>query len=352
MKLIIPIAGRSSRYPGMRPKWSLTMPNGELMLERTISGLDLEKISELIIIGLEEHFENYNISREYIINSLSTKIKNQNKKVNLLLLPNQTNSQPTTIFKYLKNQKDDFAFYIKDCDNYFEHKPSEGNIVAYIPLSDLDLIAAGTKSYIRFNRFQEIEQIAEKSIISSNFCCGGYGFSSSKGFIETYKSLDGENDNSLYISHIIHKQLLEGLIFNAERAFNFEDYGTAKEYFSFTKEVTTIFCDFDGVLVNNSSKFSSQPWNYIPNEENLKHLESFLKSSPLSVLVITTSRPDTEKQNIVKFLKEFNIQCHSIITDLPHSKRLLINDFSTTNPFPSAHAINLPRNSKILNQYL
>ena len=44
--LIIPCAGRSSRYPNLRPKWLLTHPDGDLMLEKvvdalTINGLDL-----------------------------------------------------------------------------------------------------------------------------------------------------------------------------------------------------------------------------------------------------------------------------------------------------------------------
>ena len=126
---------------------------------------------------------------------------------------------------------------------------------------------------------------------------------------------------------LLHKQLLEGSIFKADRAKKFEDYGTQKEYFSFIKEVSTIFSDFDGVLVENSSKFALKPWSYIPNEANLKHLASFLEASPNSVLVITTSRPDTEKDNIERFLKSFNIKCHSIVTNLPHAKRMLINDF-------------------------
>ena len=29
--LLLPVAGQSARYPGMRPKWLLTMPNGKLM---------------------------------------------------------------------------------------------------------------------------------------------------------------------------------------------------------------------------------------------------------------------------------------------------------------------------------
>ena len=34
MAVIIPCAGRSSRYPGTRPKYLLTMYDGELMFEK------------------------------------------------------------------------------------------------------------------------------------------------------------------------------------------------------------------------------------------------------------------------------------------------------------------------------
>jgi hypothetical protein len=37
-----------------------------------------------------------------------------------------------------------------------------------------------------------------------------------------------------------------------------------------------------------------------------------------------------------------------IITELPHGKRILINDFSNTNPYPSATAVNVVRDSKEL----
>ena len=55
MKLIIPVAGSSTRYQGTRPKWLLTMPNGLLMIEKSLSGLDLENIEEIIIIMLKDH---------------------------------------------------------------------------------------------------------------------------------------------------------------------------------------------------------------------------------------------------------------------------------------------------------
>ena len=55
MKLILPVAGKSSRYPGMRPKWLLTFPNGQLMIEKSLIGLDLNKTQEVVVIMLKDH---------------------------------------------------------------------------------------------------------------------------------------------------------------------------------------------------------------------------------------------------------------------------------------------------------
>ena len=74
-----------------------------------------------------------------------------------------------------------------------------------------------------------------------------------------------------------------------------------QEYFEYIKNVRSIFCDFDGVLVRNSSKFSSPPWQYKPNIDNLKSLSDYLRKSPFSKIIITTSRPNNQKQNIINF---------------------------------------------------
>ena len=48
--LIIPCAGKSSRYPGDKPKWLFTHPDGKIMLEKSISPfLKNKKIKSKII---------------------------------------------------------------------------------------------------------------------------------------------------------------------------------------------------------------------------------------------------------------------------------------------------------------
>ena len=61
--------------------------------------------------------------------------------------------------------------------------------------------------------------------------------------------------------------------------------------------------------------------------------------------------------------KEFHFITRTMLNDLGfkecelimgvhHSKRILINDFANTNRFPTASAINLPRDSDTLKDYL
>ena len=57
-----------------------------------------------------------------------------------------------------------------------------------------------------------------------------------------------------------------------QEAQNYEDYGTSKEYLAYNNQTSTIFCDFDGVLLKNSNKFSKSPWTYEPIDENIKAL--------------------------------------------------------------------------------
>jgi 2-C-methyl-D-erythritol 4-phosphate cytidylyltransferase len=57
--LILPVAGRSSRFPGMRPKWLLTMPDGKLMLEKAVECLEMNDFDRILVVCLKEHLDTY-----------------------------------------------------------------------------------------------------------------------------------------------------------------------------------------------------------------------------------------------------------------------------------------------------
>lgn len=346
--LILPVAGKSSRFPGMRPKWLLTMPNGNLMVEEAVKGLELQKYSKIIIICLNEHLKKY-CDLEMLRKTFK---RNISKKIEFLILKRPTSCQAETVAKAIKKFSLSGAIYIKDCDNYFESEYINSNAISTVNLNEIDLIDAKNKSYVQLGNKGNVENIVEKKVISDDFCCGGYGFKSGIKFLEIYEGLKKKNpEEEIYISHVIYAMLLNGENFTTNRAKNYVDFGTLREYRHYCDKFITVFCDVDGVLLENGSKFQKNGWATKPIKENLSKLIELQKKG-LLYLVITTSRPKDQEDFVIKSLSKMGLKVDAYLHSLPHTKRLLINDFSLTNPYPTAMSINLPRNSINLESYL
>ena len=57
--LLLPVAGRSSRFPDMRPKWLLSFPDGLMMIEKAIDHLDLSEVDDIYVVCLQEHLDKF-----------------------------------------------------------------------------------------------------------------------------------------------------------------------------------------------------------------------------------------------------------------------------------------------------
>ena len=339
--LIIPVAGKSSRFPDMRPKWLLTMPDGKLMIEKSVEGIDLSVFTRVVIVCLGEHLSKYT-SKESVISSFSNAT---GITPDIAVLDEPTSSQSETICKAIEVASINGAFFIKDCDNVFTCVPEPLNRVTTVDLNTVELIDAKNKSYVEVDSLGVISNIVEKQVISNQFCCGGYSFQDSDEFIKTYKNI--KTDDEIYISHIIYKMLLDGHEFNMLSATNYLDWGTLREYRHYCKQHITLFCDVDGVLLKNGSKFSPNGWKTEGLEKNLRKIASLQEKGYL-YLVLTSSRPESEIEYTKNELAKFDVKVDRCLFGLPHTRRYLINDFSPTNPYPSAVSINIERDSEIL----
>jgi hypothetical protein len=346
--LILPVAGISSRYPGMRPKWLLTMPNGKLMIEESVSKINCKFFKKVFIVALKNHIEKY-CNRKLLISSLKRNISNN---VELVELEKATSCQAETVAILIKKKKINGAILIKDCDNQFsindKFLKKISNSVYAIDINTLDLVDAKNKSYIEKNIYNNVINIVEKKIISDFFCCGAYGFQSAKSFLSN-ASILLKTSNDVYISHVILRMLLNGSQFKYNDARNYLDWGTLREFRNWQRKTITIFCDFDGCLVINGSKFGKLGWNTIPIFKNLNSLKKICQTHNVK-LIIVTSRPKSQIKFIKNVLGKYDLKNINIITDLPHGKRILINDFSNTNSYPSASAINVIRDSEELSE--
>jgi hypothetical protein len=347
--LVIPMAGKSSRFPNMRPKWMLTHPmSNRFMAIESILGLNLDFFDKIYFICLEEHEEQYSFSYGFKKEIESLNLQN---KTEISFLKEQTKSQSETVYNFLIQNNIDGFIFIKDSDGYYQcNIETENNQAAFFDLNDMDNINARTKSYIEFDINGIITNIVEKKVISSTFSVGGYGFSSASEFCKTYeKFIDTEEE--CYISHIIFDMILSGSLFYGIKTSDFKDWGTIESWNLYKSQYKCLFVDIDGTLVTNSSiHFPPYVGSGVSIQENIDFLRDAHQSGKVKI-VLTTSRPEYLKDITILEMESKGIPYDHLIMGLPHCQRILINDFAKSNPYPSCSAINITRNSNQLREY-
>jgi len=347
MSLIIPCAGRSSRFQG-KPKWLLTCPNGNLMIQEAIKCLNLENIENIYITFVKEHIDKY-FSKDNIKN-LFENFKN----VYITILEDFTSSQTETVYLTILKNNIKGGIFIKDCDSYYNHKIEKGNYACSLKICEENNVSKiYNKSFIESNSLDQIIHFCEKKIIGDTICVGGYSFKDSSIFTEYYEKCKDTKveTNEFYISHLIHFCMLDGKIFYKKDVTNFIDWGTPDEWKKYRDSFRTIFLDIDGTIFYNSGEYLSPKWGETaPISGNVDIIKS-LYSKGRTQIILTTARKEAYREITEKQLKKYKIPYDNIIFGLFHSKRTLINDFSDTNPYPSALSINLKRDSDDLNVY-
>ena len=347
MNIIIPIAGRSSRFPDLKPKWMLTHPRGDYMVVEAIKGLNLDNVSKIYLVGLKEHEQKYSF-----ISALDEQFESLGTQhlIEYVLLEEQTKNQPETVAQGIIQANINGPIYIKDSDNYFVDKPQQGNLISCFDLHSLEHVNARNKSYVELNSDGNIINIVEKKIVSSTFCVGGYSFSSASEFMEYYDQL--KNNEDLYLSHIIFQMILKGQSFSHNLVQDYVDWGTIKEWNNYKSQYSTMFVDLDGTLVKNSGQFSDPKWGtteaIIPNVATLNAMHATGKVE----IILTTSRKEKFRQTTIDQLERLGIKYDQLIMGLVHGKRIVINDYAKTNPYKSCDAINIKRNSEDLKEML
>jgi len=347
--LLVPMAGRSSRFPNLRPKWQLTHPmTNRFMVTEAILGLNLDFFDNIYFICLQEHEDKYHFMKGFVSELDELGLR---EKSNIVLLPEQTQSQSETVYTFLSGQKLEGFVFIKDSDGFYRCDVEERNQVAYFDLNDMDNINAKAKSYVELDINNVLTNIVEKKVISSTFSSGGYGFADAKEFCSTYEKLQ-DMEGECYISHVVFEMMLNGSTFYGTKTSDFKDWGTLDAWNKYKSQYKCLFVDIDGTLVTNSSiHFPPYVGSGEPLTENIEYLANLYESGKVKI-ILTTSRPNRLRQITLAELQSKGIPYDELIMGLPHCQRVLVNDFAKSNPYPSATAINMPRNQDILKEFL
>jgi len=317
------------------------------MVTEAISGLNLDFFDNIYFICLQQHEDKYQFMKGFVSELDDAGLR---EKSNIVLLPEQTDSQSETVYTFLSGYDLDGFIFIKDSDGFYRCDVEERNQVAYFDLNDMDDINARTKSYVDLDVNDVVTNIVEKKVISSTFSSGGYGFADAKEFCKTFEKLQ-DMDGECYISHIIFEMMLSGSTFYGTKTTDFKDWGTLDAWNKYKSQYKCLFVDIDGTLITNSSHhFPPYVGSGEPIENNIDFLAE-LHEQGKTKIVLTTSRPEKFRQLTIMELQTKGIPFDELVMGLPHCQRVIINDFARSNPYPSCKAINIPRNTDDLKEY-
>ena len=164
--VILPVAGHSSRFPDMRPKWLLTHPNGNLMFHESLMGLSRSGLKKLLIVCRKDHAATYGIRDVVKRQMAESPLK---ADWTLLEIP-PTQSQPETVAVAIERARLRGPILIKDSDNYFTAPIPKTNSVMTMDFNTLPFIdGAAQKSYAEIDARGRLINIVENASSATRF---------------------------------------------------------------------------------------------------------------------------------------------------------------------------------------
>lgn len=338
MVIIVPCAGLSSRFPNTLPKYLLPCFDGQMVLEKVL--IQYGTRYPIYVTILKEHDEKYNASKrlKYTFGD----------KINIVILDERTKGAAETVYKTIQsiNLNDDTSFIVRDCDSFFYHDIQQSGNYVYCEHINNGKNLPG-KSYVEINNQNIIVNIIEKKIVSEYFCVGGYQFDSIGEYKKYFESLSSTN-NELYISEIIGNMINDNISFVKSNISVYSDVGTIDEFREYNDR-PTYFCDIDGVICKNQSRYDDNPFeNYIPLKENVDVLLKKLNEG--CQVVFTTARDFQYVEQTRKMLQELGFDGCDLLMNVHRSKRVVINDFS--DYYPTCEAVCMESESANLKKLL
>ena len=347
--LIAPCAGLSTRYGSGKPKYLYTLPNGKPLFVEAL--LPLIKHHEfLIFVILKVHSDKYNACT--IINQ-AIKRFDLNIRHYVHIIDSPLNGPAASVESALEKYEIKGSITIKDCDSLLDINqsyPSFKNFVGFANAQSQHIERISSKSSLEVDSQGKILRIVEKRLFSPLISTGIYGFENSLNFSNYFKDLaETLQDREIFVSHIIESMIRDHHSFWSYEVKDFVDLGTKEDFIKYAKRFSTLFCDIDGVIFKNRGYLGDKTWLDEPQILN-KNVQALLsRVHEGAKIIFTTSRPAFLREKTIQDLQNAGFHDFEIIMDLPHSSRLIINDFATTNPYPSCESISLPRDSDLSN---
>jgi hypothetical protein len=299
-----------------------------------------------ITVGiLKEHDEKYN-SVGFLLHEFGDRIK-------VIVLDELTKGPADTVYQIIKKANVDKTkqLFIKDCDSFFGSDiPKDSNFICTSNIADHKVLKKlSSKSFVTKNEQNIVTDIIEKKVVSDTFCVGGYGFKTVQSYCDMFEKLDTSNE--IFVSDVIAGLLNQKEIFTSCDVYNYTDVGTAEDWHEYNDR-PVIFCDIDGTLIESQGRVGGNSF-YSPIKPMAKTVERLLQMQMKGAqFVFTTARPKELERQTHNVLTSLGFRNYELVIGLQNSRRILINDFNESNPFPRAEAINVERDKDEVWKYL
>lgn len=339
MNLLLPCAGRSSRFPTRVPKFLLAMQDNRLMIEHVAE--PYVPHAERMLIGLlREHDQQFDI--QAVLSRLFPKAE-------FCMFDQVTRGQAETVRIMLKELNVEGAFLVKDSDSMFlarEPYSESSNYVSVCSVRENDVVRLHNKSFAHFNEQGYIIGMTEKRVTSEYFSCGGYFFADVRAYCRAFDSLiEGPKvHGEIYVSHVIDALIQDGVPFKPMFCDHYVDLGTYENWVSYRSRFATYIFDLDGVVFKNSSRDFSPQWGETHALPGAAERICSLYDAGHKIVLITSRQEEYRAVTEAQLSRE-GIPYHHLIMGINTGCRYLINDYARSNPYPSAGAISTARDS-------
>ncbi len=345
--LLLPCAGKSSRYPGVRPKWMLTLPDGELALARAAGSLPDGSYDRIVIAIRAEH------ENKYAATGLLRRVFNAQAEIHIL--DHDTRGPADTVAQMVRLAGVTGAFAIKDADSFFD--PSDLPEASFVALSDVrtapHMTNVGGKSFAVLNENDLVVEMIEKSLASNFVSVGLYGFADASAYMDAFAVVASQaGDREIFVSHVMNRAIAGGMPVAPHRVSGLIDVGTLEDWRRHVRPRGSIVTDLDGVVFKNHSRYFAPFWEDEDETiaENVAALRHWQDQG--AQLIFMTARPEVYRAKTEQALAEAGLRPHALVMDCRHGRRFLVNDHASSNPYPSAVAVSVERNSATLADYL
>ena len=230
--LIIPCAGKSTRFPNLPPKWTLLNDHDTSMLDMAMMPYRMQpyaqQVDEIIVTVTKQQFVKNKLF-EFLINHVK-------QPLSLCVLENETFCAAETVYQTIQDYKIKGDIIIKDSDCFADYRvePNCSNYIVGLNIeSNNEVRRLASKSFIHKDSNNIITDIIEKKIVSSNICVGTYACNSTD-FCDNYLQLKNSpvfHKDEIYVSYVFSNMILtNSSVFLYVESSNFIDFGTLEDW--------------------------------------------------------------------------------------------------------------------------